>query len=270
MLQVPDKFATVRDNPFTGQAEVLGVVGKAYTVLQNEEHAEFLNRLVDESGAIFDTAGSLCGGRQTFITMRLPKTMMIGGTDELTTNIAALNSHDGSSAFRFLLTPVRVVCANTQTAALRNNVASVTIRHTTNAKRQVEAVRSALGLTWRYVSEFEAEAEKMIQQTMTDAQFWALVEGIYGAPEATTARTVNRVNERNAQLAALWAGAPTQSGIRGTRWAGYQAIAEYVDHYSPVRTKQHDKNSARAARLLTAPEPANLKARAWRLAAVPG
>ena len=101
-----------------------------YRPLQNEEHCDFLNHLADASGAIFDTAGSLRGGRQVFVTMRLPETVLVGGVDELDLNIAALNSHDGNSAFRLLVTPVRVVCANTQAAALRHHVASVSIRHT--------------------------------------------------------------------------------------------------------------------------------------------
>ena len=97
-MDVPG-FATVRTNPFTRTPEALGVVGSAYHPLQNEEHAEFLNRLADESGAIFDTAGSLRGGRQVFVTMRLPESLKVGGSDRVDLNIAALNSHDGSSAF---------------------------------------------------------------------------------------------------------------------------------------------------------------------------
>ena len=128
-VEVPG-YATVRTNPFTGAPEALGVVGAGYRPLQNEEHCDFLNHLADASGAIFDTAGSLRGGRQVFVTMCLPETVLVGGVDELDLNIAALNSHDGNSAFRVLLTPVRVVCANTQAAALRNHVASVSIRHT--------------------------------------------------------------------------------------------------------------------------------------------
>ena len=54
--------------------------------------------------------------------MRLPQHLSIGGTDRVDLNIAALNSHDGTSAFRLLVTPVRVVCANTQHAALRDHV----------------------------------------------------------------------------------------------------------------------------------------------------
>ncbi|WP_370074844.1 DUF932 domain-containing protein [Nocardioides sp.] len=128
-IEVPG-FATVRTTPFTGQPEALGVVGGGYTPLQNEDHAEFLNLLADESGAIFDTAGSLRGGRQVFITMQLPNSLTVGGTDRVDLNIAALNSHDGTSAFRILVTPVRVVCANTQSAALSNHESSFSIRHT--------------------------------------------------------------------------------------------------------------------------------------------
>ena len=56
---------------------LLGVVGSGYHPLQNEEHAEFLNLLADESGAIFDTAGSLRGGRQVFVTMKLPNSCLL-------------------------------------------------------------------------------------------------------------------------------------------------------------------------------------------------
>jgi hypothetical protein len=96
-IEVPG-FATVRTNPFTGAPEALGVVGGGYTPLQNEDHAEFLNLLADESGAIFDTAGSLRGGRQVFIPMQLPGSLTVDGTDRVDLNIAALNSHDGTSA----------------------------------------------------------------------------------------------------------------------------------------------------------------------------
>lgn len=184
-LQVPGHFATVRTNPFTGKPEPLGVVGAGYTVLQNEDHAQFLNTLVDESGAIFETAGSLRGGRQTFITLAMPEAIRVGGVDEVRLNIAALNSHDGSSAFRLLLTPTRVVCANTQAAALRNATACVSIRHTANARDHVQAARDALGLTFAYADAFQAEADALIEQAMTDGQFWDLVNGVYGTRTRT-------------------------------------------------------------------------------------
>ena len=261
-IEVPG-FATVRTNPFTGEPEALGVVGGGYTPLQNEDHAEFLNLLADESGAIFDTAGSLRGGRQVFITMQLPNSLTVGGTDRVDLNIAALNSHDGSSAFRILVTPVRVVCANTQSAALRNHESSFSIRHTRNAKAAVQAARDALGLTFTYVDAFQVEAERLIQQTMTDAAFDALIDATFGKAEANATKRVRETERRRrSRLHWLFADAETQAGIRDTAWAGYQAVAEYVDHYAPVRTKG-DEQTARAARVLTSDDPDRIKRRAW-------
>lgn len=256
-------FATVRTNPFTGEPEALGVVGSIWQPIQNEDHAEFLNTLTDESGAVFDTAGSLRGGKQVFITMQMPKSITIGGTDRVDLNIAALNSHDGDSKFRILVTPVRVVCANTQAAALGNHHAMFAIRHTRNAKAAVQAARDALGMTFAYAEAFEDEAERMIQQTMDDAAFDALVTSVYGQAEASApARTRNADTKRRHQLHWLFADAETQQGIRGTAWAGYQAIAEYVDHYAPVRTKGSEAE-ARATRVLTSTDASDLKRRAW-------
>ncbi|MBG6099067.1 DUF932 domain-containing protein [Nocardioides luteus] len=267
LVDVPDRFATVRTNPFTGQAEALGVVGTSYAVIQNEEHADTLNQLVEDSGAIFDTAGSLRGGRQVFVSLRLPETMRVGDADEIRTNIVALNSHDGTQAFRLLVTPVRVVCANTQAAAIANHTASVSIRHTTNASIQVARIRDALGLSFRYIEAFEAEAEKMIQQTMTDAAFAGIVEQLYGTHDPLgSRRSRTAAYERTRELERLWGDAATQANIRGTAWAGYQVIVEYVDHYAPVRAR-HEKATARAARLLTSEEPTRLKERAWDLCA---
>ncbi len=71
-IAAPDKAMTVRTNPVTGTTDYLGVVGRDYVPVQNEACAELLDLLVDASGAHYETAGSLRGGRRIFITLRLP------------------------------------------------------------------------------------------------------------------------------------------------------------------------------------------------------
>ena len=262
-VEVPG-YATVRTHPFTGAPEALGVVGAGYRPLQNEEHCDFLNHLADASGAIFDTAGSLRGGRQVFVTMCLPETVLVGGVDELDLNIAALNSHDGNSAFRVLLTPVRVVCANTQAAALRNHVASVSIRHTSGAKAAVTAARDALGLTFAYATQFQVEAERLLDTAMTDAAFDALIAAVFPPPahDPPSAPARRRTGAGTPWLTCSTT-PPTQGAIRGTAWAGYQAVVEYVDHYAPARATGQDAVTARAVRLLTTDGPTRTKQAAW-------
>jgi phage/plasmid-like protein (TIGR03299 family) len=262
-LPVPDQFATVRTNPVSGGVDVLGVVGRGYTVIQNEEHADLLNRVVDEGGACFETAGSLRGGRAVFLSMKLPRTMNIGGVDRVDLYLIALNSHDGTSAFRLLVSPVRVVCANTQALALRRAQSSFSIRHTSGARGNIAQAREALGLTFKYAEVFEREAEQMIQQSLTDAQF-AQIIGKLWTTESESKRSATITANRADVLTGLFSDAPTNANIRGTRYAGYQAITEYLDHFAPVAG---GTDTARAERVATGGTVTTVKARAFEMLA---
>jgi phage/plasmid-like protein (TIGR03299 family) len=264
-LPVPDQFATVRTNPMTGRPDVLGVVGRGYTPIQNEAHADLLDALVDESGAHFETAGSLRGGRQVFITMKLPTTMRVGGVDPVDLYLVALNSHDGTSAFRLLVSPVRVVCANTQAAAIGRAKSSFSIRHTSGAHGYIEAARQALGLTFAYAEAFQAEADAMIARTITDEQFSAIVSQLWPVDDKSE-RSKSIGGNRHRTLTRLLRHSPTNEAIRGTRWAAYQAITEYTDHFAPVADKRNPAG-ARAERAITSTSVGQIKTRAFDLVA---
>ena len=265
VIEVLDFFATVRTNPVTGRPDVLGVVGAGYQVVQNEAHAEVLNAVVDQSGAHFETAGSLRGGRSVFLTMKLPQTMLIGGVDPVELYLIALNSHDGTSAFRLLVSPVRVVCANTQAVALRNAKASYSIRHTSGANGRIAQAREALGLTFRYAEAFQAQADKMIEQQMTDDEFTAIVNQVWPSDPASPTRTPAAA-DRLRELRKLRRTSGTLSDdFRLTRWGGYQAVTEYVDFLAPMRSRKSGQ-ADRAERAATGTGP-TVKARAFELIA---
>ena len=265
VVEVPDFFATVRTNPVTGRPDVLGVVGSGYQVVQNEAHAEVLNAVVDQSGAHFETAGSLRGGRRVFLTMKLPQTMMIGGVDPVELYLIALNSHDGTSAFRLLVSPVRVVCANTQAAALRNARASYAIRHTSGASGRIAQAREALGLTFKYAQAFQAAADRMIDAYINDEQFAAVIGQVW--PTETTSKRTHASDDRLRDLRKLRRASLTISEtIRPTRWGAYQAITEYVDFIAPMRSRRAGQME-RAERAATGTGP-TVKAKAFELLSV--
>ncbi|MFG2716654.1 DUF932 domain-containing protein [Streptomyces goshikiensis] len=268
LLDVPNHRASVRTHPKTGHPETLGVVGPDYTPVQNEEHAEFLNYLVDESGAHFETAGSLRDGRQVFLTMKLPQSLTIGRSDEVDLYIAAFNSHDGSSAFRIVVTPVRVVCANTLRAGLRTAKSSYTVRHTSGARGRIAQARQALGLTFTYAEEFEKAAQRMLDAEMTTSMLRSVVEELWPVANGDSARKKTNQATRWSSIRNLFEEADTQAGIRGTAWAGYNAITEYANHVAPARGTNPDlKNAARAERVITGTAD-DVMERAFRLMAV--
>ncbi len=85
-----------------------------------------------------------------------------------------------------------------------------------------------------------------------------------GAESKTTAR--NRRDTANA-IVKLWVSSPPTVAppIAGTRWAAYNAVTEYVDHYSKVRAAG-DPQSVRALRAVTGGSTAQtLKTNAFRM-----
>src|SRR5882757_8533983 len=171
--------------------------------------------------------------------MKFPTGVRVGGVDAVNLYLCALSSHDGSRALTGLATPVRVVCANTQAAALANHRASFTIRHTRGAKFALAEARRALQLTFDHFDAFQVEAEKMINESLSDDQFRAVVAELWPVADTDEASVRTRSNRqrRDAELSYLWHDADTNAAIRGTRWAGYQAITEYLDHRTPVGPK---------------------------------
>jgi phage/plasmid-like protein (TIGR03299 family) len=268
IMEVPREYASIRTNPVTGRVDILGVVGESYTPIQNEAHAELLNTLVDESGAHFETAGALRGGRETFVTMKMPETMRLGPSgDALDVYLSALNSHDGRSAFRFLVTPVRIVCANTQEAAIGAAKASFSIRHTVNAPNLVGEARDAMGLTFAYVDAFEREAEAMIARTLQDAELAAFADRLFRVNDAPSARIEKARRLHAVEVLRLGRHSETLGDVKGTAWGAYQAVTEYVDHVMPVRGGGVDQRDARAVRTLSGEGASTTKLRAFALLA---
>ncbi|KAA9133772.1 DUF932 domain-containing protein [Microbacterium caowuchunii] len=243
-VDVADRWATVRTDPRNDRTEYIGVVGGQYTPIQNEEHAELLDAVVDAGGAEWVAAGASHGGRRTFMTMRLPEEVNIGGQDALNVFLVAFNSHDGSSSFKFAVTPVRVACTNMQNAAMRNAKSSFSIRHSSGASRELAEARRALGLTYKYVEEFEVAAEELYAQDFTNREFDAYAARLFNI--ADEGKASKKAIEKRDGLLALYRESDTLDGIRGTRWGAYQAVTEYVDHVAPVRGR--DVVLARATR----------------------
>ncbi|MCZ7423776.1 DUF932 domain-containing protein [Verrucosispora sp. WMMA2121] len=248
-VQIPadDKRMTVRRNPVTGETEYLGIVGTDYTVVQNEQCAEMLDRLVDQvGGAHFETAGSLRRGKSVFVTMKLPHAMEIAGVDRLDLYLIGTTSHDGTAALRVDASPIRVVCANTQRAAFAHSVGHYTFRHTSNVNSQISQAREALGLMWKYMETFEKAAERMLQTAMTMREFEQVVGQVWPVKDTASEQTRNNAKQRLGTLKYLIREADTQKAISGSRWAGFQAITEYLDHYQPAKNE-----IARANRVVT-------------------
>lgn len=236
-LALDGKFMTYRNHPKTG-LEALGVVGNVYWPLQNSEAFAFLNMVADESGAVFETAGSLDGGKRVFMTMKMPETMQIGGEDAVDSYLLAWNSHDGSTPFGVATTKIRVVCQNTLTWALNAKETNrKTFRHTKTIEGRVQQAREALALSFKSDEVFQHHADALISREMNEREFrtfvsTALLPDLKG--KNVTENMVRNLEAKRSSIVGLF-NAPTQDNIAGTRWAAYNAVTEYESWLAPTR-----------------------------------
>ena len=236
VVDVADRFAVLRDNPVDGKPNVLGMVGTRYEVMQNEDLTGLLDTLVDESGANYETAGAIKGGSWVFVTMKMPGHIKVGGVDPVDQYLAAMTSHDGSLPTTVMVTPVRIVCQNTLNLAFKGAKNTLKVRHTRAAQQVLVAqARQALDFSFGYLEGFQAEADKLINTTMTQSQFEQIIAAEYGASEDAPQGVQTRAEERLDDLVELFAHAETQANIRDTAWAGLNALTEYADHHLDVR-----------------------------------
>lgn len=245
-LTSPD-VANVRISPFTGLPEILGTVSPDYRIIQNHALAPILNGIVAESGATFETAGSLRGGREVFISMKLPKGILVGGVDLVENYLVAMNAHTGLSSLQIVVTPIRVVCANTAAVAMRHNAASIKIRHTGDVDEQLAQARTALGITVDYLAEFESIANQLFTTEMTNTAFDKFIKAVWPEKDRThdkTDRGRNNDIRRDDTLRQLFKVSPTNEVGRGTQWAAFNSVTEYVDHF---KSPNEDVNARRVA-----------------------
>lgn len=245
-LMVPDRYATVMTDPVDGQDRVLGDVGGRYVVFQNEEHAEFLDTLVGEAGAEYETAGALGNGEKVFISMAMPEGLQVAGQDTVGWYIGALNAHNASMPFTVVVTPVRWECQNMINFSLSMAKNRFTVRHSgAGLKGQVAEAHRILGLVYKYQEAFEAEAQALIDTTMYQNQFEEMVSAAWGPrPESNTAaqeRAEARVDE---MLRLFTEKGNTVDAIADTAWAGFNAITEYFDWFSEVRAEDPEARRA--------------------------
>lgn len=234
-----EAFATVRTNPFDGEADVLGIVGERYKVLQNEDLFAFGDNILD--GARWETAGSIKSGTVVFGSLALERETIIdknGVGDKVNSYLLVHTSHDGSLAIQASITPVRVVCQNTLNMAVgargKSAKQSFRIRHTQTVDGKIQAAREALGLAHIYMDEFDKQAQELFAAEVNDKKFFDIITAAYPKPEVDSKGSFTKWENKIDVLNDIYSG-PTQVGIKGTAWGAYNAMTERLDWFRNPR-----------------------------------
>lgn len=240
-LFVPNK-AVVRET----DDSVLGVVGPNYQPLQNIDAFKFFNPFLENNQATLETAGSLRQGKRIWILAKINKDPMeIVKNDTVEKYVLLSNSHDGTMSVRAGFTPIRIVCANTLAMSLNNSASQlVRLKHTKSLNENLEKVSQIMNLANQ---SFEATAEQyrvLASREVSQADLERYVKLVFVGPQYEKMERQGKKPARDTLpkvLNLFETGRGAQMpGVRGTMWAAYNAVNEYLGY---------EKGSDRQARL---------------------
>jgi phage/plasmid-like protein (TIGR03299 family) len=273
-----DVFAIVRRD--TGA--MLGHVGSRYAPIQNAQGFAFLDSVLGEFGAKYESAGSIYGGSKVFMTVRLPgQDFAVNGSDEVQAYAVLFNPHDGSGVANCFPTSLRPECANTARIAVdRDSEKGIKIRHTGNVATKIESAKHALNLAVKGFDQFKSNAELLAKTALPDVKQYAndvldntldisaadaakgaellveLMKPKDSAERATLEKCIGRKIERrqdfiNDILERYESRTNGINDMRGSAWSAFNAVTEFSDH-SKIGKQSRDEHTRLSRRFESA------------------
>lgn len=220
-----ETFEVVRDNPFDGGLDRIGVAGERYGIVQNETAFG----MFDELSPVWEAAGQFRGGSLVYGQAASDHSIIIdpqGAADEVKAFVVISTTHDGSGALRIGRTGLRLDCMNMFNVMFGNLQHAISVRHTLKVEDRLKAIKLAWKQNNIYFDRLDEEANALFQQAATDKQFFDIVGQFMGErPELNTKGAQTKYDNSLELYAQAWRGA-TNEKAHGTAWGVFNALIE--------------------------------------------
>jgi phage/plasmid-like protein (TIGR03299 family) len=241
MRIAPGEYGLVRD---TDEA-FFDTVGENWTPTQNRDAVEFFTRFVKAGDMQMETMGSLKGGRFIWALARIGESFKIGnGIDETRAYLLLSSPHQFGFSLTAALTPVRVVCWNTITAALGHRLdgknkggATFRMTHARAFDDDMKAkAEQALGLAHAEMQTFSHTAEMLsgVGAKVSDVMdyYHDVMQIEREQPDPEGEDTEVKINSTIKRFADSLTFAPGQDipTAKGTWWGAFNSVTYTVDH----------------------------------------
>ena len=223
--RIKDQFAT----KIKGSDKVFGIVGKDYTIVQNEEAFSFVDGIISE-GLTFEKAGET--SYMNYIIASLPEQYILD--DGFKPYIIFQNSHAGATTLKAAICPLRIVCQNQFTAAFKNSENKISLRHSSSIHEKMEEAQHILQFTANYMNDFNNQAIKMATTKISEDKVKEIVDQYFLVDDNASTRKVNSNEEKKVILLNAY-NAEDNQNFRGTAWGMVNAFSDYITHIDPSR-----------------------------------
>lgn len=223
--RIKDQFAT----KINGTDKVFGIVGKDYTIVQNDEAFSFVDGIISE-GLTFEKAGET--SYMNYIIASLPEQYILD--DGFKPYIIFQNSHAGATTLKAAICPLRIVCQNQFTMAFRNAENKISLRHSSSIHEKMEEAQRILQFTANYMDDFNKKAIKMASTKLSENKAKDLIDKYFLVDDNSSTRKANSNEEKKVILLNAY-NAEDNQNFRGTAWGMINAFSDYITHIDPAR-----------------------------------
>lgn len=236
-IAIPGFKANIRST----DDRVLGVVTDRYKVVQNEGAFAFTDALLGE-GVRYETAGSLRGGRRTWILAKLPQKYIISG-DEITPYLVFMNSHDGSGAIKAAMTPIRVVCMNTLNLALSTAKRSWSTNHVGDIKGKLEDARYTLLYADRYMAELGKAIDDLSRIKLSDKKVYEYIDALFPLADDPSPQQKKNLLRLKEDVKMRYFDAPDLRDVGKNGYRFVNAVSDHATHIKPLKERADYKEN---------------------------
>ncbi len=222
-------------NCVTGRA--YGPVSDKYRPIPNLEALGSVGYMKDLSLRKF---GETKGGTQWLIG-ELPHRKILG--DTFAPYVVFRNSFNGNSQIQMAMAPLRIVCQNQISMALRTSNYSYSIKHTKNASAQIEEAACMIRNANSFMNDLEKQAETFALTKVSQSELEGIIEQMFPVNENMSELQSSREMARRMAFAEALR-EPDLANFKGSAWAIINAYSDVITHYQPVRTTETAKENS--------------------------
>ena len=281
-----DTFLLMREDTWTQ----LGSTGNKYQVINNAAGFSFLDEVLEEFGASYETAGAIYGGRKVWMQAKMPGLTFSARKGTMTEFFATfILDHSGGGCDVAFATAQEIVCANTMRMANGDKSKGIRIRHTGDVRAKVADAQKAMGITVRRAEKYKEAAAELVKTPLEIEPFAndvldcvleitatkALMGADVLAAAIATTEAERKLKEKTFQRQIderhslvddiLCRYEPNRCEPKGSAWAGLQAVTESADWFDQGKRKKEFKQDRRLESIVYG-EADEVKQQAYRLA----
>ena len=223
------KKALIRES----DGKVLTNVGENWHPCQNEDAFNFFGEYVLAGNMEMHTAGSLRGGQMVWALAKVKESFDLFGGDQVDSYMLFSNPHRYGRSIDIRFTPIRVVCNNTLSLSLEQEVdKSVKVGH--RAAFNADEVKEALGIASEKLGTYKEMAEFLGSKRYSAAALIEYFNTVY--PRTADKKVQDKALaidtlSRNARI--CYDAVEAQPGAKyaeGSWWQAFNAVTYVTDH----------------------------------------